>query len=102
MNTRTNGSSRDRSAASNRPSGMPAWLHRLTAAGGALAIGLLSAFVIGVGGASPTEASTAAPPALRAPDDRLKRCGQHSDKAERHWCLARSTAEAPRTAHPGL
>ncbi|EWS53943.1 MULTISPECIES: hypothetical protein [unclassified Methylibium] len=81
---------------------MPAWLHRLTAAASALAIGLLSAFVIGVGGASPTEASTAAPPALRAPDDELKRCGQHSDKAERHWCLARSTAEAPRTAHAGL
>ena len=77
---------------------MPAWLHRLTAAAGALAIGLLSAFVIGVGGASPT----AAPPALRAPDDELTRCGQHSDKAERHWCLARSTAEAPRTTHAGL
>lgn len=81
---------------------MPAWLHRLTATAGALAIGLLSAFVIGVGGASPTEASATASPALRAPDDELKRCGQHSDKAERHWCLVRSTAEAPRTAHAGL
>lgn len=102
MNTCTPSASRGGSLVPGSHAGMPAWLHRLTAAVGALTIGLLSAFVIVVGGSRPTEASPVAQEPATVPSGDLARCGQHSDKAERHWCLARWTASAPETLRAGL
>lgn len=90
----TSGASRGSRPAPDHHAGMPKWLHRVTAAIGALAIGLLSAFVIVVGGSHPTEASPGMAEAPPLPSGDLARCGEHSDKAERHWCLARWTAGA--------
>lgn len=95
MNTHTTGSSR-------RSAGMPPWLHRLTATVGALAIGLLTAFVIVVGSSRPTEAIPTVPETTGMPSGDFTRCGQHSDKAERHWCLALWTASTPVTKRAGL
>ncbi|WP_353091596.1 hypothetical protein [Methylibium sp.] len=102
MTTRTSGVSRGSRPAPDRRGGMPAWLHRVTAAIGALSIGLLSAFVIAVGGSRPTEASPGIKDGTPTPSGELARCGEHSDKAERHWCLARWTASAPAALSTGL
>lgn len=103
MTIHTAGASRGSRPASDRQAGMPAWLHRVTAAIGALAIGLLSAFLIVVGGSRPTEASPGMKKeAAPMPRSELARCGEHSDKAERHWCLARWTASAPAALPAGL
>lgn len=102
MTRRTSAASRASHSAPDRHAGMPAWLHRVTAAIGALAIGLLSAFVIVVGGSRPTEASPGMTEATPLPSRELARCGEHSDKAERHWCMARWTASAPGALPTGL
>lgn len=102
MTPRTIGSSRNRHNGPGRPAGMPAWLHRITATVGALAIGLLSASVIVVGGTRPTEAFPPVQEPTSVPSGELARCGEHSDKAERHWCLARWTASAPAATRAGL
>lgn len=98
MNIRPSAPSRRPAAPLAPPQGMPSWLHRLTATLGALAIGLLAAFVVAVGGARPTEA--AAPPAVDlAPRDTVPPaaatalCRWQTGKADQWWCVARVAAQ---------